>query len=223
MCKPIAKYSLESNTWKKVKKEDRKKAFSIVKYNTEFGNKNKSRSFEYFIIMKGMRQENYSKSGSGTGWGASNFLSALDKINEKIKVANILLDNDAPLEKQAQLVAKYVNILKEKEDCKKIHILGISKCGTMSIALLKYLTDLNLDKLNIIAYSSPYLGTIFASPVKLYKRLDDVVDEVQQTTLIKKIMPYLENIRPKINDEENTKTNRLTDIFKKVHWNVFSK
>lgn len=72
----------------------------------------KNISFEYFIIMNGMRPENYSKKGNGTGWGTHHFLSALENINKNFKVTSILLDNDAPLEKQSELVAKYINQLK---------------------------------------------------------------------------------------------------------------
>lgn len=170
--------------------------------------------------MNGMRPENYSKKGSGTGWGTNNYLTALEKSNKKFKVASILVDNDAPLEKQAELVAKYINKIKDNKNCKRIHILGISKCGTISVALLKYLSNSNLDKLNIMAYSAPYLGTIFASPVSLYKKVDKVVGKVQ-IGLIEKIVPYLERIKP-TNKKECNESTGLTNILKKIHWNVFS-
>ena len=155
----------------------------------------KNISFEYFIIMNGMRPENYSKKGNGTGWGTHHFLSALENINKNFKVTSILLDNDAPLEKQSELVAKYMNQLKENKNCKRIHVLGISKCGTMAVALLKYLSNSNLEELNIIVYSSPYLGTIFASPVLLYQKLDAVIEKLQ-IRVIKNIIPYLKKIKP---------------------------
>lgn len=166
--------------------------------------------------MTGMRSENYSTTGSNTGWGTNNFLSAIEKINKNINVSVFLLDNDAPLEKQAELVAKYINELKKKEYCKKIHILGVSKCGTMTVALLKYLTDINLEKLNIMAYSAPYLGTVLASPVILYKKVDQVIEKLQ-SNLVKKLIPYDENSKTK-----HDKNYSLTQNLKRKHWNLFS-
>lgn len=213
---------MNHDTWKEAKGKEKKRAFSVVQYNTKFGKKSGENDidFEYFIIMNGMRPENYSKGGNRTGWGINNFLPALEKSDKRFKVASILLDNDAPLEKQAELVAKYINQIKENEACKKIHILGVSKCGTMSVALLKYLENSNLDKLNIMSYSAPYLGTIFASPLSLYRKVDEVAGKVQ-TGLIEKIIPYLEKIKP-ITKKEKKETVGLTNILKKIHWNVFS-
>ena len=183
----------------------------------------KNISFEYFIIMNGMRPENYSKKGNGTGWGTHHFLSALENINKNFKVTSILLDNDAPLEKQSELVAKYMNQLKENKNCKRIHVLGISKCGTMAVALLKYLSNSNLEKLNIIVYSLPYLGTIFASPVLLYQKLDAVIEKLQ-IRVIKNIIPYLKKIKPfPIESMHETLGTELTNVLKNIHWNIFSK
>lgn len=206
----------------KSRKQREKKSFfySKIQYRIWKKREGKDSDFEYYIIMKGMRPENYSKTGNGTGWGISNFLNAIEKTNRRMKVANILVDNDAPLEKEAELVAKHVNKIKENEHCKKIHMLEISKCGTMSVALLKYLTESNLDKLDIKAYSAPYLGTIFASPVTLYNKIDEVINKVQ-TELIQKIIGHIKKIRPEP-EEKEIKSSKLGDVLKKLHWNIFS-
>ena len=177
-CKPIAKYDVLNNKWKKADKTNKQKALSVVKYNTKFGIKRKesNTNFDYFIVMNGMRAENYSKCGNGTGWGMNNFLQEIDKIDAKLKVVSILVDNDAPLEEQGKLLARYINKIKINEKCEKIHILGISKCGTIIVSMLKYLTDVNLDKLNLIAYMAPYRGTIFASPTLFYKKIDEKLE-----------------------------------------------
>ena len=217
-CKPIAKFNLINNTWKNVNGENQLKAFSMISYNTNFGVKKYEKEYEYFIIMTGMRPENYSLTGGNTGWGINNFLSSIEKINKNIKVNVFLLDNDAPLEKQAQLVAKYINKIKEEEKCKKVHMLGVSKCGTMTVALLKYLSDFNLEKLNVMAYSAPYLGTVFASPKVLYKKVDEIIGKAE-SSFITKFIPYIEN------DQSKKKINKkysLTESFKRKHWNLFS-
>ena len=168
--------------------------------------------------MTGMRSENYSANGSNTGWGTNNFLEAIEKINKNINVSVFLLDNDAPLEKQAELVAIYINELKKKDYCKKIHILGVSKCGTMTVALLKYLTDLNLEKLNIMAYSAPYLGTVIASPKILYKKVDEVAEKLQ-SNFLKKLIPYSQDIKSKIRYDKNYS---VTEFLKRKYWRIFS-
>ena len=90
----------------------------------------------------------------------------------------------------------------------------------MSVAILKYLKESNLDKLNIMAYSPPYLGTILASPVMLYEKCDEIIKKVKSST-IEKIIPHLANIKPKTK-EKRIEGNSLVDILKKIHWNVFS-
>ncbi|MBO5348836.1 MAG: hypothetical protein J6A89_03325 [Clostridia bacterium] len=211
---------MNDEKWKKVSIQEQLRAFSIVKYNTKFGEKKNLTDCECFIIMTGMRAENYSANGNNTGWGTNNFLSAIEKTNKNVNVSVFLLDNDAPLEKQAELVARYINQLKKKTCCKKIHILGVSKCGTMTVALLKYLTELHLDKLNIMAYSAPYLGTVFASPVILYKKVDEVMGKARKK-LVKKLIPDFKEIKPKTKREKNLESG-LTDILKRKHRMVFS-
>lgn len=220
-CKPIAKYDLKYNNWKKAEKADYGKSFSVVQYNTRFGKKQQNNEFEYYVIMNGMRPENYSKTGSSTGWGMNKFLEVIDEIDANIKVACILMDIDGPLEREAKLMAEYINKIKENPKCTKVNILGISKCGTMLVSMLKYLSDTNLEKLNAAAYMAPYLGTIFASPVKLYKKIDDTI-EIVHGKLVKKMLPYLENIKPYTKNIKEA-GNGLVDNLKQVHWNVFSR
>ena len=219
-CKPIVKYSLTSSRWKKPNDTDYRKAFSVVKFNTHFGKKLDDDNYDYYIVMNGMRPENYSIRGSNTGFGMNNFLTEIDKLNENIIVEGILLDIDGPLEAESKLLAKQIEKIKSDKKCKKIHILGISKCGTMAVALLKYLSDANLDKLEVKAYQAPYLGTIFASPVTLYKKVDEVAN-LTDNGLINRVLPYLSKIRPN-NEEKRRKFEGPLGPLKRIHWNVFS-
>lgn len=169
-----------------------------------------------------MRRENYStsgKSGEITGWGISNFLPILDESNKRIRCESILVDKDGPLEEEAELLAKHINKLKSEKKCKKIHILGVSKGGCIATATLKYLKDSNLDKLNVMTYQAPFLGTIFASPVALYKKVDEFVGNISDS-LLKRVIPILKKIRPK--DKKDNQSNNLLKALKNIHWNVFS-
>ena len=143
--------------------------------------------------MNGKRTGRYSKTGSGTGWGIKNFIPLLENMDAKVKASIILVDNDAPLERQAELLAQHVEKLKRDEHCKKVHILGHSKCGTMNVAMLKYLSEDDLEKLNVISYSAPYLGTIFASPKAFEERLEEVVKEGKEQ-LLKRVIKGIKEV-----------------------------
>lgn len=182
--------------WREIQSEKEKDtAFSVVKADTCFGRKKDDKDYEYVILMNGKRPGRYSKTGSGTGWGIKNFIPLLENMDAKVKASIILVDNDAPLERQAELLAQHVEKLKRDEHCKKVHILGHSKCGTMNVAMLKYLTDDNLDKLNVISYSAPYLGTIFASPKAFEERLEEVVKEGKEQ-LLKRVIKGIKEVEP---------------------------
>lgn len=172
-----------------------------------------------------MRAENYAKNGTSfgnSGWGNSNYLTQLEESNQRIKVLSILVDKDAPLEEQSRLLAYKVNKLKEMEHCKKVTVLGISKCGTMVVSMLKYLNDTNLDKLNVIASLAPYLGTIYASPNILYAKVDETIGKVPEN-LLKRMVPNLQKIRPTQKQPSPQKQNiNFAKVLKDIHWNVFS-
>ena len=184
------------NCWREIQsKEERDNAFSIVKADTCFGNKKDEEDYEYIILMDGKRPGIYSRTGSGTGWGLKNFIPLLEEMDTKVKAVCILVDKDAPLEKQAELLAKHVERLKNDGHCKKVHVLGHSKCGTMNVAMLKYLSDDNLDKLNIMSYSAPYRGTIFASPKAFEERLAKVVDAGREK-ILKGAIKQIKEVEP---------------------------
>ena len=65
-CMPIRKYSLEENQWNEVSKENTGKAFSVVKYSTEYGKlaNNPNYYFEYFILLVDIRKEIYYITGT---------------------------------------------------------------------------------------------------------------------------------------------------------------
>ena len=223
-CDSKCKWDLDTGQWKAVEGDEDKKAFSIITFDSNFGKKKADSldEYDYFIFMEGMRLENYPVKGGNTAWGSKHLLSQLETLDINCKVANILVDNDAPLEKEAELIAQYVERLKQDEKCKRIHLFGVSKCGTMLVAMLKYLSDSNLDKLNLMAYSAPYLGTIFASPETLYKRIDEVVGNVE-SKLLESVVKQLIKIEPVSNEKKSLKSQSLVDVIKSIHWRIFSK
>ena len=215
-CKPLCRYSLTKQKWEQPTTENWTSGVNVVQFNNRFGINKDEEDFEYFIIMPGMKVKNYYDHGE-KNYGTKYFLEEIEKREGCYKVASILQDSDAPLEEQSELVARYINKLKQNPKCKKIHILGISKCGTMAVASLKYLTESNLDKLNVVAYSAPYLGTVFASPVELYKIIDELGESIS-IPLLKKIVSYIENNTPL-----DAEAFSLLEKIKEYHWNDFSR
>lgn len=220
---------MKKNNWRNVESRDEgKKAFSMVSFDTNFGkikNDNEGVDYEVCIFIEGKRGENYSLALGDAGWRTKNIIPILEEQNANIKALSIMMDNDAPLEKQAEMVAEYINKLKTDNHCKKIHVIGISKCGTMSVAMLKYLTDENLNKLNVISCLAPYLGTIYASPKKFFERLDQVVGN-KKSKLLQHVVNGLRRVlkpNKEINDrKENVEKRGVAEILKSMYKKIFS-
>ena len=226
-CKPIGKWELAEGKWREPTEQEVGTAFSIVSYDTTFGKRKNEEEFEMIFIVGGKRTENYSEKGNGTGWGVQKYLDFFDKMDKNIRVVSILVDKDGPLEEEAKLMAERINHMKGVSKCKKVHYLGVSKGGTMAGALLKYLTEEELDKVHLISCFAPWRGTILASPVLLYKKIDQVMAQAKTDVkgLIKKIIPHVAKIKP---HEENAELDDLTESsplgkrIKRIHWRVFS-
>lgn len=78
----------------------------------------------------------------------------------------------------------------------------------------------NLNKLNIMAYQAPYLGTIIASPLLLYKRIDDIISEFSSTLLKSFISDgELDDFKSNSNNEMQG----IAELAKNIYWNTFSK
>lgn len=235
-CKPLAKYDLTSKKWSnKVSKEDSGRAFSRVIYNREVGKKagDEKEKYTSFIMLDGTRVENFSGDGkrnginSVSGWGMSEYMKVLDNMPDRIKPTAILVDNDGPLEEQSRLLAEYINKLKSDKNCKKVILFGQSKCGCMSIASLKYLKPENLDKLDVQLYQAPFLGTLLASPLNLYKKIDSLYEGLSNnflSSLINSVqqvvIPTKKRIKKVMKKEDK---NFLTQKIKEIYWQTLSR
>lgn len=235
-CRTKMKWDQKENTWKVIEAGDknvnRGRAFSVVSYNTDFGQDSDTDAYEYVVLINGMRVENYSKHGSNNGWGTKKFVEDVNGRNGRYRLVNILVDNDAPLEEQSKIVAKYMEGLMKDEHCTRVNLLGISKGGRMASKALKYIEDKETAKrkLNAVAYSMPGKGTIFASPELLFKRLDNISGEIRES-LVQKLLPYLETLKPEDSQEEledgqeqeeNDEKALLIDFLKRLYLKIIS-
>ena len=174
--KPILKYNLNTNEWKKdITEEDKKTAFSIASYK-EIKN-NDSNIFDYIIYCDGFRVENVSddmETIKASKNGVDKIIRFFKNTNKNIIIKTILIDRDAPLEKQAELLGNIIN--KNSDKANSINVLGHSKCGAMVFSMAKYLDKKTKNKTNIYTFATPFLGTLLASPKFLNQEIKKVIE-----------------------------------------------
>lgn len=175
---PINKWDLENNKWKNnVSVEDRKKALSIATYG-EIRN-NESSQINYILLADGCRVENHTKDSSHISdnhAGIANMIHYFENKKENYKIELLLVDNDAPLVEESRLLAAYIDYLTGLATTKTVNVIGLSKCGVMAFDMLKYLkSSTSQIKTKVYSVSSPYLGTILASPLLLEQEFKKMV------------------------------------------------
>lgn len=199
--KPILKYDLNTNEWKKdITEEDKKTAFSIASYK-EIKN-NDSNIFDYIIYCDGFRVENVSddmETIKASKNGVDKIIKFFKNSDRNIVIKTILIDKDAPLEKQSKLLSNYINEISKDKKINSINILGHSKCGAMVFSMAKYLDNDSKKKVNIFTTSTPFLGTLLASPKYFNRKVKEVIksvikDEYLSNEISSRVIGLYENI-----------------------------
>lgn len=178
----IAKWDLKSSNWRKIEtQEDRKKALSIVTYG-DIINDESDDGFHYILLADGYRVENVSKDTQTVNDrkdGIKNVISFFEKKKANYRIELLLVDNDAPLREDGKYFASYIDSLAMSDRVKSINYVGFSKCGAIGFDMIKYIkTVKGLAKTNIYSVSSPYTGTIVASP-KIIEREAKLIVEAK--------------------------------------------
>lgn len=163
----IKKWDLASNSWREVhSEEDKKRALSIVTYDDTINNN--SIWFNCIVIVDGYRVENLTKNPNRISNRAGRIGEAIkyfERQRENYKIELILLDNDAPLSEQSKFLASHIDSLADEITARTINYLGFSKGGVMGVDMVKYFRNpRSFIKSRIYSISSPYLGTLIASP-----------------------------------------------------------
>ena len=184
--KIIGKYNLKKNEWYTPASKDKKlTSLSLVSYNKSNNDKN----INYLIIVDGCRVENYTNDPYKISDRKGNIkyvLKYFKKRNLNTEIKLLLVDKDAPLKEQAIKLANIIDNLYEKNNVNSINIIGVSKGGLISFDSIKYLKNKeNKTKTNIIACSSPYLGTLMASPIYLESKLNE---HINRKFIVRKMM-----------------------------------
>lgn len=202
--KAVNKWDLENNTWKnKVSDEDKKRALSLAEYGLI--RHDESNQINYILLADGCRVENHTKDPSHIGEnraGIANMIHYFESKKENYKIEVLLVDNDAPLAEESKVLASYIDFLSGLSTTKTVNLIGLSKCGVMAFDMIKYLkSPFSKLKTRIYSVSSPYMGTIMASPLLLESE-------------VKKI------IAAKIG--ENALADKITESFMKLYYSIMS-
>ncbi|MCI8497840.1 MAG: hypothetical protein HFG33_00360 [Bacilli bacterium] len=172
------KWDLQNNVWKDVESGEKGKALSTVSYSDIINSQN--RQFNYIVIANGYRVENITKNPNAVSDRAahiSNVIKYFSNLRENYKIEMILIDNDAPLTEQSKAIAEYIDTLSRRIDAKTVNFLGFSKCGVIAVDMIKYFKDpRSFVKTRIYSISSPYEGTLIASPKLLEIEVKKMVE-----------------------------------------------
>ncbi len=162
----FAKWNKKTKQWEKPRFEDLGHCFSIADYDTIINNPGEK--INYIIIASGSRLERNTKE----------YL----KIDEKIyRIDNVIehykhqkgnyhiqcffIDKDAPIIESSKKFAEYIDSLAVLPTTKTINVMGVSKCGAMSLYAPRFFKqNETFHKFNLFNVTVPYQGTKFASP-----------------------------------------------------------
>lgn len=200
--KTIAKYDLKKQDWNfNFSEKERGKAFSIASYkritNNDFG------KYDYIIFCDGCRLEDHSKdlkTIKENKSGIDKIIKFFENSNRNVIIKLIMIDKDAPLDKDSKILANYVNAIGDKEEINSINLIGLSKCGTMIFNMAKYITNETAkNKTNIYTIATPFEGTLLASTKYFYPKIREVVkskikDEKLSNQVIYSLIKFYESI-----------------------------
>ena len=176
---PISKYNLSSKKFdKKVLKKDKPKSLSYV-YDKIIYEENDN-SYEYIIFANGNRAKDISKDGEHP-YGRRDYVGRIKEyFNTKKKniiIVHILVDNDAPLNLEAQIIANYIDRISQCKNTNSISLIGHSKCGAMFFNTPKYFKqESSFEKTHIYTSATPYQGCLIATPKLFLKQVKNVID-----------------------------------------------
>lgn len=175
----LKKWNEENNCWyNPVTLDDKKKSISIASYGTIIHDE--TASINLILLADGCRVENHSHDAATINNRKAcinNVISYFEKRKLNYKIELLLVDNDAPLAKQSELIANHIDRVLDNNIYETINFIGFSKCGCMGLDMMKYLKNpKNQLKTNIFSVSSPYLGTLVASPKFLELKVREIVE-----------------------------------------------
>ena len=181
--KTIAAYDNSLNTFVGNKDliEYKKIEGLALSYRDAYVNNDKNDdNYHVIIFCNGNRVKDISKDNK-TPYGKRDYVSRIKEYfsdkEENVYIVHILLDNDAPLELETEMIAKVIDKMAIREKAKSIQYIGHSKAGVMGWNMPKYLEeDDSYNKLYMYLTAPPLLGCLIASKPDFLIAVKDKVD-----------------------------------------------
>lgn len=176
---PVKKYNLGTNSFEEtIKDSDRSKALSYIEKKIIYDENDEK--FEYIILASGNKVKDISRNGK-TPYKQYDYVANLCRYFKNKKknciIIHILVDMDAPLREEAQLIAAYIDELANKDTTNTINLIGHSKCGTMFFNMPKFFqNELSFRKSNIYTSAAPFRGCLIAAPKLFLKEVEQAIN-----------------------------------------------
>ena len=191
----IGKWDLSNNSWyDPYTEEERGKSLSLVSLKSV--ETDESYNYEYFIFCPGIRLENVSKDSKTVSDKAGDIDKAIkyfSKLDKNIHMKLLLLDNDAPLKEESIFLGNHIESISSNPHINSINVIAHSQGAALAFNSLKYIRKpLALSKTNLFTTAVPFKGTIMASPLYLYPRLEDIIkNKISNEFLVQRLMEGL--------------------------------
>lgn len=191
----IGKWDLSNNSWyDPYTEEERGKSLSLVSLKSV--ETDESYNYEYFIFCPGIRLENVSKDSKTVSDKAGDIDKAIkyfSKLDKNIHMKLLLLDNDAPLKEESIFLGNHIESISSNPHINSINVIAHSIGAAVAFDSLKSIRKpLALSKTNLFTTAVPFKGTIMASPLYLYPRLEDIIkNKISNEFLIQRLMEGL--------------------------------
>ena len=191
----IGKWDLSNNSWyDPYTEEERGKSLSLVSLKSV--ETDESYNYEYFIFCPGIRLENVSKDSKTVSDKAGDIDKAIkyfSKLDKNIHMKLLLLDNDAPLKEESVFLGNHIESISSNPHINSINVIAHSQGAALAFNSLKYIRKpLALSKTNLFTTAVPFKGTIMASPLYLYPRLEDIIkNKISNEFLVQRLMEGL--------------------------------
>ena len=180
--KYASKWDLKSQSWTEPTKVSKPRSFGVATHMSDYDiiKNSKDRGINYIFVCYGTRIEDSSKASkkiSNNTFYINKMVKFFKENSENNYVIRfVMLDADAPLIEDARKLAGFIDELAKGKDTSSINIIGHSKCGAMNMYIPSfYKNPRSLALTNLYNVSTPYVGTLIASPLIFYPEVKKLV------------------------------------------------
>lgn len=199
--KHLKKYG--DNEWRECRSDyEKSRCASIVEYKSPL--KSSEEEVNYVIIACNRTLESITENCdtvSGSELSMNKIYEWFSNQGYNYRLQVFLMDADAPIREDANLLAQYIDTLAINPKTKSINLLGISECGAMSFYVPRFFaSEDSYKKTNVITVGTPFNGTITHSPKRIYELIEDKIISISGDTaftekLSKRIISIYRNMR----------------------------